>query len=95
MGRIAEIPNVAGIKEACGNMEQIMHTAREVRGKCELYSGDDHLNLPMLAIGAADVYKRQVVDGHARRFAVFHIHARKHAKDVYKRQYDDRFACLL
>ena len=44
MGRIAEIPNVAGIKEACGNMEQIMHTAREVRGKCELYSGDDHLN---------------------------------------------------
>ena len=53
MGRIAEIPNVAGIKEACGNMEQIMHTAREVRGKCELYSGDDHLNLPMLAIGAA------------------------------------------
>ena len=29
MGRIAEIPNVAGIKEACGNMEQIMHTARE------------------------------------------------------------------
>ena len=51
--RIAEIENIAGIKEACGNMEQIVTTARMIRGKCDLYSGDDHLNLPILAIGGA------------------------------------------
>lgn len=51
--RIAQIENVAGIKEACGNMEQIVTTARMIRGKCDLYSGDDHLNLPILAIGGA------------------------------------------
>ncbi len=51
--RIADIENVAGIKEACGNMEQIVTTARMIRGKCDLYSGDDHLNLPILAIGGA------------------------------------------
>lgn len=53
MGRIALLKNIAGIKEACGNMEQIMHTMREIRGKCEMYSGDDHLNVPILAIGGA------------------------------------------
>ena len=53
MKRIAEIENIAGIKEACGNMEQIVTTARMIRGKCDLYSGDDHLNLPILAIGGA------------------------------------------
>ena len=53
MERIAEIPNIAGIKEACGNMEQICEKARRIRGKCDLYSGDDNLNLPILAIGGA------------------------------------------
>ena len=55
MGRIAALKNIAGIKEACGNMQQIVCTAREIRGKCDLYSGDDHLNLPILAVGGAGV----------------------------------------
>ena len=50
---LAEIPNMAGIKEACGNMEQICETMRRVRGKMDVYSGDDNLNLPILAIGGA------------------------------------------
>ena len=53
MERLAELKNIAGIKEACGNMEQICETARRIRGKCDLYSGDDNLNLPILAIGGA------------------------------------------
>ncbi|MBE7089068.1 MAG: 4-hydroxy-tetrahydrodipicolinate synthase [Clostridiales bacterium] len=50
---ISHIPNMAGIKEACGNMEQICETMRRIRPYMDLYSGDDNLNLPMLAIGAA------------------------------------------
>ncbi len=50
---LAQIPNMAGIKEACGNMEQICETMRQVRPYMDMYSGDDNLNLPMLAIGAA------------------------------------------
>ena len=53
MERIADIPNMAGIKEACGNMEQICETMRRVRGKMDVYSGDDNLNVPILAIGGA------------------------------------------
>ncbi|HIU00464.1 MAG TPA: 4-hydroxy-tetrahydrodipicolinate synthase [Candidatus Coproplasma excrementavium] len=50
---LSSIPNMAGIKEACGNMEQICETMRRVRGKMDVYSGDDNLNLPILAIGGA------------------------------------------
>lgn len=52
---IAKIPNLAGIKEACGNMQQICETMRRIRGKCDLFSGDDNLNLPITAIGGAGV----------------------------------------
>ncbi|MCD8200513.1 MAG: 4-hydroxy-tetrahydrodipicolinate synthase [Clostridia bacterium] len=50
---LSYIPNMAGIKEACGNMEQICETQRRVRPRMDMYSGDDNLNLPMLAIGSA------------------------------------------
>ena len=53
MERIASLKNIAGVKEACGNMEQICETMRRVRGKMDVYSGDDNLNLPILAIGGA------------------------------------------
>lgn len=55
MAKIAEIENIAGIKEASGNMAQVMETARAVRGKCDLYSGEDALNLPILAAGGSAV----------------------------------------
>ena len=52
MEEIAEHKNIGGIKEACGNMEQICETARLIRGKTALYSGDDNLNLAMMSIGS-------------------------------------------
>ena len=52
MEEIANHKNIGGVKEACGNMEQICETARRIRGKTALYSGDDNLNLAMLSIGS-------------------------------------------
>lgn len=51
--KLSYIPNMAGIKEASGNMAQVVETMRRIRGKMDLYSGEDFLNLPMLAIGGA------------------------------------------
>lgn len=51
--KLADIPNMTGIKEASGNMAQVVETMRRIRGKMDLYSGEDFLNLPMLAIGGA------------------------------------------
>ncbi len=55
MAKIAEIPNIAGIKDAGGNMSKTMETIRLVRDKCDVYSGEDALNLPILAVGGAGV----------------------------------------
>jgi 4-hydroxy-tetrahydrodipicolinate synthase len=49
--RLAEIPNVVAIKEATKNME----VAAEIRGgtpsSFRIYSGDDGVTLPLLAVG--------------------------------------------
>ena len=55
MAKIAQIPNIAGIKDAGGNMAKTMETFRLVRDKCDVYSGEDALNLPILACGGAGV----------------------------------------
>lgn len=51
--RITDIANMVGIKEASGNMTQVVETMRRVRGKIDLYSGEDMLNLPILSVGGA------------------------------------------
>ena len=55
MAKIAEIPNMAGMKDAGGNMSKTMETLRLIRGKCDLYSGEDALNFPILAVGGVGV----------------------------------------
>ncbi|MBR2646830.1 MAG: 4-hydroxy-tetrahydrodipicolinate synthase [Clostridia bacterium] len=55
MAKIAELPNMAGIKDAGGNMSKTMETFRLVREKCDVYSGEDALNLPILLCGGAGV----------------------------------------
>ena len=53
--RLCSLSNLAGIKEASGNMAQVCETMRRVRGKIDIFSGEDALNLPILAIGGAGV----------------------------------------
>lgn len=55
MSKIAQIPNIAGMKDAGGNMSKTMETLRLTRDKCDLYSGEDALNFPILAVGGAGV----------------------------------------
>lgn len=53
VAQLVKIPNFAGIKEASGNMSQVVEIMRILRGKADLFSGEDALNLPMYAIGGA------------------------------------------
>lgn len=54
--RIAnEIENVCGIKEASGNMEQIMQIIRDRPAHFLVISGDDALTLPIMAAGGDGV----------------------------------------
>lgn len=53
--RLAKHPNIIGIKEASGNLEQCMKIAKEKPKDFMLISGDDMLTLPLYAIGAVGV----------------------------------------
>lgn len=50
--RLTEIPNLAGIKEASGNIAQVINTAKAIEGSnISLFSGDDPAALPIFAVG--------------------------------------------
>ncbi|HEY9068968.1 MAG TPA: 4-hydroxy-tetrahydrodipicolinate synthase [Candidatus Ozemobacteraceae bacterium] len=49
---LAKVPNIRGIKEASGNIEQAMDILRAAPAGFELVSGEDALNLPLMAVGA-------------------------------------------
>lgn len=53
--RLAEIENIVGIKEASGNLDQTSEIRRLTPQEFQIYSGDDSLTLPLLAIGAKGV----------------------------------------
>lgn len=53
--RLAELPNVVCIKEASGNLAQMAQIIEHAPEGFELYSGDDSLTLPTLAIGGVGI----------------------------------------
>jgi 4-hydroxy-tetrahydrodipicolinate synthase len=53
--RIAGLPNVAGIKEASGNIGQVMEILRDRPRGFALWAGDDAVALPYAALGADGV----------------------------------------
>jgi 4-hydroxy-tetrahydrodipicolinate synthase len=52
---LSEIPNIVAVKEASGNMEQIMEIIRLRRPDFGVLSGDDNLTMPLIAAGADGV----------------------------------------
>lgn len=50
-----ECPNIIGIKEASGNIAQVMQILRNKPEKFAVISGDDSLTYPMIALGASGV----------------------------------------
>jgi 4-hydroxy-tetrahydrodipicolinate synthase len=55
LARMAEIPNIVGVKEASGNITQMCEVCRAVPGEFIVLSGDDALTLPLMAIGGRGV----------------------------------------
>lgn len=55
VARLAQIDNIFGVKEASGNLDQVSEIARLVPEDFVIYSGDDSLTLPILAVGGHGV----------------------------------------
>lgn len=52
---LAEVPNIVAVKEASGNMEQIMQIIKHRPNGFGVLSGDDNLTMPLIAAGADGV----------------------------------------
>ncbi len=50
--RLAQVPNIVAIKEASGNLDQVSNIIRSTPDDFRIYSGDDSITLPLMALGA-------------------------------------------
>src|SRR5271167_1364789 len=55
VARLAQIPNIVGIKEASGNISQMAAILNQVPGNFIVLSGDDAITLPLIALGGRGV----------------------------------------
>jgi 4-hydroxy-tetrahydrodipicolinate synthase len=55
LGRLAEIPNIAGVKEASGNISQMAEVCNVVPETFAVLSGDDAVTLPLIALGGVGI----------------------------------------
>jgi 4-hydroxy-tetrahydrodipicolinate synthase len=53
--KLAAIPNVIGVKEASGNIQQMCEVCRSVPAEFIVLSGDDAITLPLMAVGGRGV----------------------------------------
>jgi 4-hydroxy-tetrahydrodipicolinate synthase len=52
---LAPHPNIAGIKEASGNIAQVVEISRYISDDFALYSGNDEMVVPILSMGGSGV----------------------------------------
>jgi 4-hydroxy-tetrahydrodipicolinate synthase len=86
--RIARIPNIAGVKESSGDLEMIARIIEEAPSAYRVWSGDDSMTLPILALGGygtvgvashlVGVQIREMIQAHldGRVDEAAHIHRR-------------------
>ncbi len=53
--RLSEVPNIAGVKEASGNITQIAELLNHVPETFLVFSGDDAATLPVIALGGVGI----------------------------------------
>jgi len=55
LARLADVPNIAGVKEASGNISQIADVLNAVPESFLVFSGDDAITLPVVALGGVGI----------------------------------------
>ncbi|HXX36672.1 MAG TPA: 4-hydroxy-tetrahydrodipicolinate synthase [bacterium] len=87
IARLAQVPNIVAVKEASGSLDQMSQIRRLTPPEFKLYSGDDSVTLPLLAVGGAGVVSvashivgreiREMIDaffaGNVRRATELHL----------------------
>src|SRR5205814_2962277 len=56
LARLSEVPNIAGVKEASGNISQIAEVCNAVPPHFLVFSGDDAITLPVISLGGVGIF---------------------------------------
>lgn len=55
VARLATIPNIVGIKDSTGKTDRVSEIRNLTPTEFQIYSGDDYMTLPLLAVGAKGI----------------------------------------
>jgi 4-hydroxy-tetrahydrodipicolinate synthase len=55
LARLAQIPNIIGVKEASGNISQMASVIQQVPPEFLVLSGDDAITIPLIALGGKGI----------------------------------------
>ena len=55
LARLAELPDIVGLKEATGSLDECQEVIRRCGDDLPVYAGDDTLTLPVMAVGGVGV----------------------------------------
>jgi 4-hydroxy-tetrahydrodipicolinate synthase len=55
LARLAQVPNIIGVKEASGNISQIAEVCSAVSENFLVFSGDDAVTLPVISLGGVGI----------------------------------------
>lgn len=85
---LAEIENIVAVKEASGNMEQVMDIVMKKPDGFSVLSGDDALTVPMIAVGVDGVIS-VVANAFPKKFSAMVQEARQGNFEVAKKLHYD------
>jgi len=88
--RLSAVPNIAGVKEASGDISQIGEICTRAPGRFRIFSGDDSLTLPLVALGGHGIISvaSNEVPGMMSKFAAACLEGRwEEARDWNRRLY--------
>jgi len=98
VARLSELKNIAGIKEATGDLRQVSQVIKLCGDNFVVLSGDDFVTLPMLAVGAKGVISvtSNIIPGDVAKMidAFFQGHY-KEAENIHYKMWDINVAMFL
>jgi 4-hydroxy-tetrahydrodipicolinate synthase len=89
--RLTKIPNIAGIKEASGLLDQASEILKNAPATFGVYSGEDSLTFPLYALGAhgvISVTSNVAPKEMAEQYAAFQKGDLKTARDIHYKLFD-------
>lgn len=98
VARLSELKNIAGIKEATGDLRQVSQVIKLCRNDFVVLSGDDFVTLPMLAVGAKGVISvtsNIIPQDVARMVDAFFEGKYKEAEELHFKMWDINIAMFL